>query len=771
MAAVGVDLALDRVDVADRGVVEMAAPQERLQRAQEAGAGRLVAGDDAGLDQRRALPVLAVALVVLLGILDRQRQRMAGRMGAQPQIGAEDVAIARAVLEQVDQRAGEAHGERHRPLAAAIGHALGLEQHDQVDVARVVELEGAELAHAEDHDAAGAERLVRRVGRDLATLGRLAQRELERARDGEIGEAGERRGDLLERPQAGDVGERGEQREPAPAAAEQRHDPGAARLGLGGDAGHHRLAGGIRPLAQQRAQDVGLGEQRLAEEGTVAEHRGEQRLRLDRSAGRVEAGQRVGQARPAREPALGGRRIAGPRQSVRREMRGARNHIPSLPVLGHTVESWLGQSDTLIRRIAHWLFRLLALLAAGIFVVAALVTARLTVGPLYLSWLAPYVERALASADRPFRVAVGGAQLRLGDDYAIELVGIDLRVTRPDGELLLELPEIEVGISLRALLRHGMLAPTTLAATAPRLVLARTADGAIRLRGLPREDAPEPRAALAVEELLAPLLSSDPKEPLSYLRRLQISGGRLVLEDQVTDHTIFAQDAELSVWRLVDGLAARLAFDLGQAGEPATVLAEGGLEAATGRVSFAVGFAGLEVAELVQIDPALPLEGIDLALSGRLNGQGVLHGAMAPLRFEIRTGSGTIERPALLAGPLRIGSATVSGELAADLAGVTIRQARLVDGDTTLGLRGEASWREPGLAISAEVEARNVARARPRGLLAAGSRPRGAPMGGREHHRRHGPRGAGDDPHRAGRLSSSTRCPRRSSPAASPSTS
>ena len=36
VAAVGVDLALDRVDVADRGVVEMAAPEERLERAQEA---------------------------------------------------------------------------------------------------------------------------------------------------------------------------------------------------------------------------------------------------------------------------------------------------------------------------------------------------------------------------------------------------------------------------------------------------------------------------------------------------------------------------------------------------------------------------------------------------------------------------------------------------------------------------------------------------------------------------------------------------------------
>ena len=81
VAAVGVDLALDRVDVTDRRVIQETAPEERLEVGEEGGPRDPIAGDHPGLDQRRPLPVLAVPLVVLLGVLDRERQRVAGRCG------------------------------------------------------------------------------------------------------------------------------------------------------------------------------------------------------------------------------------------------------------------------------------------------------------------------------------------------------------------------------------------------------------------------------------------------------------------------------------------------------------------------------------------------------------------------------------------------------------------------------------------------------------------------------------------------------------------
>ena len=85
-----VDLALDRMDVGDGGEVEVAPPDEGLQLGQEGLAAADVAGADAGLDERRPLPVLADALVVVRapastgtagGVDRRDRAAAAGRRG------------------------------------------------------------------------------------------------------------------------------------------------------------------------------------------------------------------------------------------------------------------------------------------------------------------------------------------------------------------------------------------------------------------------------------------------------------------------------------------------------------------------------------------------------------------------------------------------------------------------------------------------------------------------------------------------------------------
>ena len=223
----------------------------------------------------------------------------------------------------------------------------------------------------------------------------------------------------------------------------------------------------------------------------------------------------------------------------------------------------------------------------------------------------------------------------------LELVGADVRAKGPDGELLIELPEIEVGISLRALLRRGMLAPVSLAArgAAPGARPQRRT-AAFGLRGLPATGRPAaPRGEIALEALLEPLLSADPDEPLSYLRASSTSsGGQLVLEDRVTDHTILARDAELTARRTADGLAGELAFDLDQAGEPATVLADGQPRRRDRPDQLRARLRRPVAAELVRIEPALPLQGVDLTLAGRVTGDATLQGDRSPLEFELQVG-------------------------------------------------------------------------------------------------------------------------------------
>jgi AsmA-like C-terminal region/Protein of unknown function len=362
----------------------------------------------------------------------------------------------------------------------------------------------------------------------------------------------------------------------------------------------------------------------------------------------------------------------------------------------------------LIRRISHAVFRLSAALVAILIVASAALGVRLATGPIQLSWLAPYVERALAPVDQRVRVEVGDAQLRLGDDRVVELVGLDVRATGPGGELLVELPELEVGISLRALLLRGMLAPTSLQARAPRLVLSRSEDGTIGLRGLSAGEQPPP-GDLDLDALLAALLSVDPSRPLSYLDRLVISGGELVLEDRITDHTIMARGAELTIGRWSDGLVAELAFELEQAREPARVRTLGRLDATTRRISFTLDFERLSAADLARIEPILPLTGVDLLLDGTLAGAVDLQGALSPLTFEVRAGGGAVDRPDLLAGPLPVEMVRVAGELAADLGAISVAEARLVAKGATVDATAKIAWRDQQITVRAEVSAQNVA--------------------------------------------------------------
>ena len=112
VAAIGVDLPLQRLDVGHRGVVEILPPDEGRELLQDRFAGRDVAGAGARLDQRRALPVLADAAVVVERRFGRDRDLGRGRIGPQPQIDAEHVAVGGALLQELHQAARDPHVER-----------------------------------------------------------------------------------------------------------------------------------------------------------------------------------------------------------------------------------------------------------------------------------------------------------------------------------------------------------------------------------------------------------------------------------------------------------------------------------------------------------------------------------------------------------------------------------------------------------------------------------------------------------------------------------
>ncbi len=124
MAFMGMDLPLDRMDVLDGGVIEILAPDERLKRLQEARAGFGIARAGARLDHRGAFPVLAHAFVIGLRRIGGDRDLRGARIGAQAQIGAEDIAIGGDFGDQLHQRLHDIDSRRAHVVALAEGKFL-----------------------------------------------------------------------------------------------------------------------------------------------------------------------------------------------------------------------------------------------------------------------------------------------------------------------------------------------------------------------------------------------------------------------------------------------------------------------------------------------------------------------------------------------------------------------------------------------------------------------------------------------------------------------
>ena len=99
-------------------------------------------------------------------------------------------------------------------------------EHDEVDVARIVELACPHLAHGQ-HDVAGAFRGAPGVGDlELAAALRIREQVIDRAADRDIGELGLPLDDLHHRPNPADVGERNQQRGLRFHAPKETHDFG-----------------------------------------------------------------------------------------------------------------------------------------------------------------------------------------------------------------------------------------------------------------------------------------------------------------------------------------------------------------------------------------------------------------------------------------------------------------------------------------------------------------------------------------------------------------
>lgn len=340
-----------------------------------------------------------------------------------------------------------------------------------------------------------------------------------------------------------------------------------------------------------------------------------------------------------------------------------------------------------MRRLLRWF----AALTAAVALLFAAFAWRLSMGPLALDFLGPYVADAIASAEPGLVARIDHTLVSLEQGGTVDIVARGVRLRRRDGDAQLTLPELSLGLSLRAALT-GVVAPTRIVLRQPELRLERGRDGTFRI-GLGEE---VPGAGDWVENLLHDLaVRPDRRGPLGYLAQVAVRDAGLTVDDRALGLTWRAKRADASIFRTNEGIFGDMALTVERADGGETQLRSdfrylGGQD----RLAVQVGFSELRPALFANAAPALaPLAAADLPLSGQVR----LELDTAALRIsdawcDLSLGAGRLVHPgfrdgavAVTSGQLRIGYDPAQGrvkieQLGIDLGGPQFHATATIDG-------------------------------------------------------------------------------------------
>ena len=270
----------------------------------------------------------------------------------------------------------------------------------------------------------------------------------------------------------------------------------------------------------------------------------------------------------------------------------------------------------------------------------------------------------------------GRTELRLAENHrTIELIGIDVRYLDQNQQTFLTFPEVEVTLSVEALLQHGMIAASHVNARAPSLRLTRAADGSI---GLYTDDADQESTTSDVDFvafLKHFVLAPESDDRIAYLKRLQIRGGHLAYSDSTRHGTLDAEAADLVLVRQVEGVSGWLRADLVQEEKRTSVQFLGLADTDAEHIQLDVTVEDFIPADLIEpwrtALPWLPkeIDRIDIPVQASVKGALGFDGVLSPLEIDMQMVDGVLVLPEHLAAPLPIALSELRGTVAADFNG------------------------------------------------------------------------------------------------------
>lgn len=283
-------------------------------------------------------------------------------------------------------------------------------------------------------------------------------------------------------------------------------------------------------------------------------------------------------------------------------------------------------------------------------VLSGLLVWRLSVSPLSLGFLTPYLEEALTDSLSGRHVEVQETVLA----WNTRRRNLDLRaraVTIRDdqGSVLATLPAVDVTLSRRALLR-GTVALTAINIEGAQVTLRRDADGAIRFD--------------AVDVMAVFMSEAHPSQLLASLKEVRISNGSFTVQDAQLGVAWEAPQANVILRRDREGFTARLQVTTVLQGMDTTVDAILTSKKAAKQLQLDASFAQLRPSTLAAVVPRLEgLAGLNVPLGGSISVALDRHGTLHELHFEISGGPGLWSHADVVPQPQSVAGVTAHGRL------------------------------------------------------------------------------------------------------------
>ncbi len=366
-----------------------------------------------------------------------------------------------------------------------------------------------------------------------------------------------------------------------------------------------------------------------------------------------------------------------------------------------------------IRRTSKLVLEFLALVVAGITVIAVLVGLRLASGPLELDFLTPHIEQALSAPDGSYKVRLDRTVLIWGGwERTLDLRARGVRMIGADGAERASVPELSLRLSLRAMMR-GLFAPASLELIGPKFAIMQTEKGDFRFGaggGAGDGGGIQDSTADMLEQLLAGLLKPpDPSDALGYLTSVSILGADIAFEDRRRGLSWRGLAVDVTMFRDDIGIGGVASLDLDVGGTKAHFNLTGEYDSEQGTIDLEARFADIEVVRFAGKAPVLhPLSALHAPVSGTVSLTIGLDGRFHGLGFDFTAQKGTVSLPGLYAKPLGFRKIRARGRIGDNFSKLTLDKMEVDFGGPRLSITAGVSRKDGAFAVTADAKLNNL---------------------------------------------------------------